>query len=51
MGLKTGDDVNLETDIIGKYVRRFLEKGIAAGGETTTSEGSLHEKLIEGGFM
>ena len=51
MGLQTGDDVNLETDIIGKYVRRFLEKGIAAEGATTQGEGSLHEKLIEGGFM
>ena len=51
LGLKVGDDVNLETDIIGKYVRRFLEKGITVEGATAQSDGSLHEKLIEGGFM
>ena len=51
MGLKTGDGVNLETDIIGKYVYRFFEKGITAEGSTPQSEGTLHKKLIEGGFM
>jgi len=48
---KTGDDVNLETDIIGKYVLRFMQRGIAAEGETAPSEGPLYEKLIKGGFM
>jgi riboflavin synthase len=51
IGLKIGDGVNLETDIIGKYVYRFLEKGIAVEGGSAQSVGTLHEKLIEGGFM
>lgn len=51
MGLKIGAEVNLETDIIGKYVHRFLEKGIAAEEATAQSEGPLYEKLVEGGFM
>jgi riboflavin synthase len=38
-----GDHVNLETDVIGKYVRRYL-KG--------ASEGSVTEKLLhDSGFM
>jgi len=51
VGLKAGEAVNLETDIIAKYVRRFLEKGITAEGTAAQSEGPLYEKLVEGGFM
>jgi riboflavin synthase len=50
-GLKAGEAVNLETDIIAKYVRRFLEKGITAEGAAAQNEGPLYEKLVEGGFM
>jgi riboflavin synthase len=50
-GLKAGEPVNLETDIIGKYVHRFLQKGIAVEGAAELREGPLYEKLVEGGFM
>jgi riboflavin synthase len=44
---KTGDGVNLEADIIGKYVYRFLgrDQGGSEGG------GSLTDALRESGFM
>lgn len=42
---KTGDEVNLETDIIGKYVARLLGK--AKGG----SDDALMKKLMEEGFI
>ena len=43
---KPGDAVNLEGDVLGKYVERYLEgrKGSVAGGELTI------ERLIEQGF-
>jgi riboflavin synthase len=43
---KSGDAVNLEGDILGKYVERYLEerKGSVTGGELTI------ERLIEQGF-
>jgi riboflavin synthase len=40
---RTGDAVNLESDIIGKYVARLLKKGRAGGAITL-------EKLIEEGY-
>jgi len=40
---RVGDKVNLESDIIGKYVARLLKRG-RAGGEITL------EKLIEEGY-
>ncbi len=49
-GIKAGDAVNLEVDIIAKYVRRYLELGVPAaqaGGETGST---LYGKLLEGGF-
>lgn len=42
---RVGNTVNLETDIIGKYVYKYMGK--AAG----TSDQRLLEKLAEGGFM
>lgn len=44
--LKPGDAVNLEGDILGKYVERYLEarKNAAAGGELTV------EQLVQQGF-
>jgi riboflavin synthase len=47
--LKPGDRVNLEVDIIAKYVQRFLdirESGPQRGG----NDDSLYKKLLEGGF-
>jgi riboflavin synthase len=41
--LRPGDPVNLETDMLGKYVKRFLER-TAAGGMTL-------ERLGEAGFL
>ena len=40
---KTGDKVNLETDILGKYVERMLE--------TRKSGGLTKATLFENGFM
>lgn len=50
-GLRVGEAVNLETDIIGKYVLRFLEKERAMKGTAARSGESLYEKLVEGGFI
>lgn len=50
-GLKIGDAVNLETDIIGKYVSSLMQKGLINEGAAARKERSLYEKLIEGGFM
>jgi riboflavin synthase len=49
-GVKTGDAVNLEVDIIAKYVRRYMERGLP-GADSAGGSGSLSEKLVEGGFM
>lgn len=43
--LKVNAPVNIETDVIGKYVRRFLERG-----RTDSKENSLLETLIEYGY-
>ncbi|MDO9531655.1 MAG: riboflavin synthase, partial [Deltaproteobacteria bacterium] len=43
--LKVGDRVNLETDIIGKYVARLLGKGGPQG------EGVTPELLARHGFL
>lgn len=42
---KPGDKVNLEADIIGKYVHRFISKGRASGGDA-----SLMDALRRSGF-
>lgn len=45
LGFKAeGDTVNLEADIIGKYVFRFLEKSVQSGG-------GLTEALKKGGYV
>ncbi len=49
-GMKTGDRVNLEVDILAKYVRRYMERGMP-GAADGGAGGSLQDKLIEGGFM
>ena len=43
---KVGDDVNLETDLIGKYVARFLQ-----GGSTGTPQGVTMDLLAKNGFL
>jgi len=45
---KTGQAVNIETDIIGKYVKRLLAKGV--GGPGRFEEGALMETLKRQGF-
>jgi len=49
-GMKVGDTVNLEVDIIAKYVRRYMERGLPAPG-AAREEASLRDKLAEGGFI
>ncbi|MBR1951634.1 MAG: riboflavin synthase [Lentisphaeria bacterium] len=48
---KSGTFVNLEGDIIGKYVRRFLEVSNRSGSQKDTSSGITYEKLREAGFL
>jgi riboflavin synthase len=43
--LRPGDGVNIETDVIGKYVRKYL-KGISTSGSNVTMD-----KLREHGFL
>ncbi len=50
---KTGDKVNLENDIVGKYVEKLMQpySGSSAGGSGDNDKGGLTmEKLIELGF-
>lgn len=48
--LKTGDAVNLESDVLGRYALRGAEA--AADGESTPATGGLtFEKLAENGFI
>ncbi|MBN2027828.1 MAG: riboflavin synthase [Actinobacteria bacterium] len=49
-GMKAGDAVNLEVDIIAKYVHRYLERGLS-GDDSTGESASFYEKLAEGGFL
>lgn len=48
-GWKAGDEVNIEPDILAKYVERMLRPGNAGGSHA--DEGGLMRKLGEGGFM
>lgn len=47
-GKKPGDEVNLEADIIGKYVYSFLDRG---RGASQGGGGNLSDALRKGGFM
>ncbi|MFW6113948.1 MAG: riboflavin synthase [Actinomycetota bacterium] len=49
--LRAGDEVNLEVDIIAKYVMRFMERGIPGASGGGGGKETLYEKMIEGGFM
>jgi riboflavin synthase len=48
---KPGDEVNVEVDVLAKYVERSLQcmKMGQQGG--STSDGQLMKKLMEGGFV
>lgn len=50
---RAGDAVNLEVDIIAKYVRSYLERGFSSrvGEGASTGGGDLYRKLVEGGFV
>lgn len=47
---KAGDQVNLETDIIGKYVERLLQPMWKAGTEMRSAETDSGEDLGRGGI-
>lgn len=48
----SGTLVNLEGDIIGKYVRRFMEiSGKGSAAEPSQKSGVTYEKLREAGFL
>ncbi len=43
---KTGDEVNIEVDILAKYIERMLSKG-----DEREESGSLKQKLLEEGYI
>ncbi len=49
-GLKPGDKVNLEVDILAKYVKNYLERSVSGGNRDENAD-ALYEKLSEGGFI
>ncbi|MBN1553187.1 MAG: riboflavin synthase [Phycisphaerae bacterium] len=48
--LTVGDRVNLEVDILGKYIRRYLQQ-MLGDGESAATTGLTLEKLKTAGFM
>ena len=49
--LKIGDEVNIETDMIGKYITKFLETRFSAKNDTKEMKKSLTwDKLVEYGW-
>ncbi len=53
IGLKdVGDKVNIETDMIGKYVKMFLKKGITGSGLKSPGKGDITMDLLaKKGFL
>jgi riboflavin synthase len=49
-GIAVGEAVNLEVDILAKYVSSYLERGFP-GREEGGEGSSFYEKLVEGGFL
>jgi riboflavin synthase len=47
--LRGGEQVNLEADLIGRYVAALLARGVTLGGETPNA-GVTWDKLSEAGF-
>ena len=48
--LRIGDEVNLESDVLGKYARRATELPSPADDETPDSGGLTMEMLVDNGF-
>ncbi|CAG7641722.1 riboflavin synthase [Paenibacillus allorhizosphaerae] len=49
---KQGDEVNLECDVLGKYIERLLTHGTVAGSASSRSSGKLTASfLADHGFM
>jgi len=47
-----GDSVNIETDMIGKYVERFVTKSRDAGNDKDTADSSIDMQfLAKSGFI
>lgn len=49
--LKRGNKVNIEVDIIGKYVEKMLQPGDTKGGQKTSNGGINPAFLAENGFF
>jgi len=49
--LKRGNKVNIEVDIIGKYVEKMLQPGDAKDGQKTSNSGINPAFLAENGFL
>ena len=50
--LKTGDPVNIETDILGKYISKFLESRFSGARDNTEMKNSLTwDKLVKYGWV
>lgn len=49
--LASDDIVNIEVDILGKYVKHYLANMLSAGADGKTSDGLTLEKLKQAGFM
>jgi len=48
---KSGTYVNIETDILAKYIERILLYGRTGGDDTETKDKSLLSKLAQGGYI
>lgn len=49
--IRVGDDVNIETDMIGKYVQRFLDARFSCDGNVSEMKNSLTwDKLVQYGW-
>ncbi len=52
LGLKSpGDEVNIETDMIGKYIRKMLQQATGASGAPMLSKGVDLDLLARNGFL
>jgi riboflavin synthase len=49
--LGIGDEVNLEVDIISKYVRSYMDRVVNSPKGPDDKEESFYQKLIEGGYV
>lgn len=50
-GIAVGEAVNMEVDILAKYVRRYLERGFPARENGGEAGDPFYDKLVEGGFL